>query len=167
MKRSVKVDLSWRVWSLIVGFFILIGFVGFSIAFNSGASPSVMGHTFNEVQSYDSGWVYVDLNTMASLNLPHNLGYTPLNVQFWYSNNSNGNGNIVQVNGIEKPFHADGLGDVIWNGGDWTCDFSWGALAYANSTSLKILLSDNVPPYIGYSSYCTRVKTGYYRVIAY
>jgi hypothetical protein len=50
MKRSVKVDLSWRAWSLIVGFFILIGFVGLSFAYKSGASPSVMGHSAEEIE---------------------------------------------------------------------------------------------------------------------
>jgi len=50
MKKSVKIDLSWRAWSLIVGFFILIGFVGLSIAYNSGAAPSVMGHSLNEIE---------------------------------------------------------------------------------------------------------------------
>ncbi len=50
MKKSVKVDLSWRAWSLIVGFFILIGFVGLSFAYNSGASPSVMGHSASEIE---------------------------------------------------------------------------------------------------------------------
>ncbi len=55
MKRSVKVDLSWKVWSLIVGFFILIGFVGLSFAYNSGAAPSVMGHSADEIEGSVSG----------------------------------------------------------------------------------------------------------------
>jgi len=52
MKRSVKFDLSWRAWSLIVGFFILIGFVGLSIAYNAngvGGNPAIMGHSAEEI----------------------------------------------------------------------------------------------------------------------
>jgi len=64
MKRSVKVDLSWRAWSLIVGFFILVGFVGLGYAI----SPSIHGHPDQTVMpsgaimafyltSCPSGWI--------------------------------------------------------------------------------------------------------------
>ncbi|MEI7719237.1 MAG: hypothetical protein WCI72_05195 [archaeon] len=46
MKRSVKLDISWRAWSLIVGFFILVGFVGFSIA---TTNPNIMGHPYGDL----------------------------------------------------------------------------------------------------------------------
>jgi hypothetical protein len=48
MKKRVKLDLSWRTWSLIVGFFILLGFIGLSFAYG-GANPSVMGHSYGEL----------------------------------------------------------------------------------------------------------------------
>jgi hypothetical protein len=59
MKKSVKFDLSWRAWSLILGFFILIGFVGLSFAYNSGASPSVMGHSASEIEGGAGGTTIV------------------------------------------------------------------------------------------------------------
>jgi hypothetical protein len=59
MKRSVKVDLSWRAWSLIVGFFILLSFIGLSFAYNSGASPSVMGHSASEIEGGTGGTTIV------------------------------------------------------------------------------------------------------------
>jgi len=43
MKKRVKFDLSWRAWSLVAGFFILIGFIGLSFA-DGGTSPSIHGH---------------------------------------------------------------------------------------------------------------------------
>jgi len=58
MKRSVKLDLSWRAWSLIVGFFILIGFVGLSIAYNAngvGGNPAIMGHSADEISGVTGG----------------------------------------------------------------------------------------------------------------
>ncbi len=48
MKKRVKVDLSWRVWSLIIGLFILIGFIGLSFAYG-GTTPPIMGHSAGEV----------------------------------------------------------------------------------------------------------------------
>lgn len=53
MKRR-RIDLSLRAWSLIVGFFILIGFVGLSFAYNLGVSPSIMGHTMDEISVVDA-----------------------------------------------------------------------------------------------------------------
>jgi len=50
MKKRVKIDLSWRAWSLILGFFILIGFIGLNFAYNSEVSPSVFGHTIDEIE---------------------------------------------------------------------------------------------------------------------
>jgi len=49
MKKRVKIDLSWRAWSLIVGFFILIGFVGLSFAYG-GTSPAIHGHSAGEIE---------------------------------------------------------------------------------------------------------------------
>lgn len=46
--KKVKLDLSWRVWSLIIGAFILIGFLGVSYAYGS-SSPSIMGHSAGEL----------------------------------------------------------------------------------------------------------------------
>lgn len=46
--KKVKLDLSWKVWSLIIGFFVLISVVGVSYAYGS-SNPSVMGHSLSEV----------------------------------------------------------------------------------------------------------------------
>jgi len=54
MKKSVKVDLSWRAWSLIVGLFILIGFVGLSFAYG-GTSPAIHGHSAGEIEGGVAG----------------------------------------------------------------------------------------------------------------
>jgi len=53
MKKRIKVDLSWRVWSLITGVFILIGYIGLSFAYNAnslGGNPSIMGHSADEIE---------------------------------------------------------------------------------------------------------------------
>lgn len=50
MKKSGrKIELGWRLWSLIICALILIGVAGFSYATNSG-NPAIMGHTANEIE---------------------------------------------------------------------------------------------------------------------
>ncbi len=105
MKKSVKFDLSWRAWSLIVGFFILIGFVGLSFAYNAngiGGNPAIMGHSADEIEgggsgstsyAYESSWIPVSIGNVYTVN--HNLGKTPSLVQLWFSNTSDGSGDVV------------------------------------------------------------------------
>ncbi len=47
-KGARKIELGWRLWSLIIGALILIGVAGFSYATNSG-NPAIMGHTADEI----------------------------------------------------------------------------------------------------------------------
>ena len=49
MKKSGRrIELGWRLWSLIICGLILIGVAGFSYATNSG-NPSIMGHSADEI----------------------------------------------------------------------------------------------------------------------
>jgi hypothetical protein len=43
-----KIEIGWRLWSLIVFFLISIGFLGFSYAYG-GNNPKVSGHSLTEV----------------------------------------------------------------------------------------------------------------------
>jgi hypothetical protein len=50
MKKSVeKIELGWRLWSLIIGALIFVGLAGFSYAYG-GTNPSIMGHPISEVE---------------------------------------------------------------------------------------------------------------------
>ncbi len=46
--KKVKIDFSWKVWSLIIGFFVFVGTIGISYAYGS-SNPSVMGHSGDEI----------------------------------------------------------------------------------------------------------------------
>lgn len=48
LEKKIKIDLSWKVWSLIVGFLILLGFTGFG--YSALGSVPEMGHSVNELQ---------------------------------------------------------------------------------------------------------------------
>jgi len=61
MKKSVKkIELGWRLWSLIVGALVLVGLAGFSYAYG-GTNPSIMGHSISEVEipSCDEGQILI------------------------------------------------------------------------------------------------------------
>lgn len=50
MKKSVKkIEIGWRLWSLIMISLAVLGIAGFSYAYES-SNPSVMGHTLSEIQ---------------------------------------------------------------------------------------------------------------------
>jgi hypothetical protein len=50
MKKEVKrIEIGWRLYSLIMGFIFLVGFLGFSFAYG-GSSPSAAGHSAGEIE---------------------------------------------------------------------------------------------------------------------
>ncbi len=51
--KKVKFEIGWRLYSLIIGLLILIGYLGFSYAYG-GTNPSVMGHTASEIEGLEN-----------------------------------------------------------------------------------------------------------------
>jgi hypothetical protein len=91
MKKRVKIDLSWRAWSLIIGFFILIGFVGLSFAYG-GNTPSVMGHSAGEIEGGvgGAGSTTIVSSCMPNYNVGVSLSIGVLNGSLEYRAPSDG-----------------------------------------------------------------------------
>ena len=105
------------------------------------------GYVDATIKKYDSGWYAVAVNTTYTK--AHGLGAVPTTVQVFYSDTSDGSGDVASV---AHPFGAGGSDNA--------------SLCEMDATNIKVRTGNNVAYYRDASGAAKSPTSGYHKIVA-